>query len=88
MMEDLLKYLVFLLKNILDLDHMPLNYDWGKYQLNSHFQQMVQLNKHSLEQIEQICERSLWICEGRIRADGSPNEVHPAYMEHMMKKKR
>ncbi len=38
---------------------------------------------HSLGQIEQICERSLWICDGKIRAEGSPREVHPAYLDFM-----
>lgn len=38
---------------------------------------------HSLGQIEQICDRSIWISEGRIRLEGSPLDVHPAYMEYM-----
>lgn len=40
---------------------------------------------HSLSQIEQICDRSIWIHEGKIRADGSPREVHPAYLDYMSK---
>lgn len=40
---------------------------------------------HSLNQIEQICDRSIWIHEGKIRADGSPREVHPAYLDYMAK---
>ena len=38
---------------------------------------------HSLGQIEQICDRSIWICNGQIRADGVPRDVHPAYLEYM-----
>ena len=38
---------------------------------------------HSLSQIEQICERSIRIDEGKIRLMGSPTDVHPKYMEYM-----
>ena len=38
---------------------------------------------HSLGQIEQICDRSIWIHKGKIRADGLPREVHPAYLNYM-----
>lgn len=38
---------------------------------------------HSLGQIEQICERSIWIQNGTIRADGTPREVHPTYLKYM-----
>lgn len=38
---------------------------------------------HSLGQIEQICERSLWIHEGKIQAEGVPSNVHPLYMGYM-----
>ena len=31
---------------------------------------------HSLGQIEEICDRSIWIDAGRIRMDGQPKEVH------------
>lgn len=41
---------------------------------------------HSLGQIEQICDRTIWICEGQIREQGKPRDVHPAYMEYMGKK--
>ena len=43
---------------------------------------------HSLSQIEQICERSIWIDKGLIRMMGKPNEVHPEYMEFMGNKKK
>jgi ABC-2 type transport system ATP-binding protein len=38
---------------------------------------------HSLGQIEQICERSIWIDEGKIRMEGSPKDVHPEYLKYM-----
>lgn len=38
---------------------------------------------HSLGQIEQICERSIWIHEGYIREEGSPREIHPIYLDFM-----
>lgn len=38
---------------------------------------------HSLGQIEQICERSIWIDSGKIREIGAPRDVHPSYMEYM-----
>ena len=38
---------------------------------------------HSLNQIEQICERSIWIHDGLIRLEGSPYDVHPQYMAFM-----
>ena len=40
---------------------------------------------HSLGQIEQICDRSIWIHDGKVRADGLPREVHPAYLDYMAK---
>lgn len=40
---------------------------------------------HSLGQIEQICEKTFWIDEGKIRLSGSPREVHPQYMDYMEK---
>ena len=41
---------------------------------------------HAMAQIEQICERSIWIDEGLIRMDGAPRDVHPHYMEWMSRK--
>lgn len=38
---------------------------------------------HSLGQIEQICERSIWIHKGRIELDGSPYDVHQKYLSFM-----
>ncbi len=41
---------------------------------------------HSLSQIEQICERSIWIMDGKIRMEGPPREVHAEYMAYMSEK--
>lgn len=38
---------------------------------------------HSLGQIEEICERSIWIDNGLIREEGVPREVHMKYLEYM-----
>jgi len=43
---------------------------------------------HALGQIEQICDRSIWIKDGVIHSIGKPYEVHPAYMEFMGEKNR
>ena len=41
---------------------------------------------HSLGQIEQICDRSIWIHEGLIRAEGSPKEIDLEYLDYMSRK--
>lgn len=38
---------------------------------------------HSLEQIERICDRSIWIHEGQVCAQGVPREVHSQYLDCM-----
>lgn len=43
---------------------------------------------HSLGQIEQICERSIWIHEGKIRMEGSPRDTHPEYLKFMGEKRQ
>lgn len=43
---------------------------------------------HSLGQIEQICDKSIWLHQGAIKKYGSPRDVHPEYMEFMSKKKQ
>ena len=40
---------------------------------------------HSLGQIEQICDRSIWVHEGKIQMDGCPRDVHPVYLDYMGK---
>lgn len=41
---------------------------------------------HSMGQIEQICDRSIWIHKGQIKAKGSPRAVHPEYLDYMGRK--
>ncbi len=43
---------------------------------------------HAMSQIEQICERSIWIHEGLIREEGTPREVHPIYLDYMGQKRQ
>ena len=43
---------------------------------------------HSLEQIEQICDRSFWIHDGIVKAQGRPKEVHAAYLDYMDEKRK
>lgn len=38
---------------------------------------------HALGQIESICERSIWIEEGKIKAEGKPRNVHREYLQFM-----
>lgn len=38
---------------------------------------------HSLDQIEKICDRSIWIDSGKIKMEGKPSEVHKEYLEFM-----
>lgn len=43
---------------------------------------------HSMAQLERICDRTIWIEDGRIRMEGAPNEVHPKYLEEMGKRRQ
>lgn len=38
---------------------------------------------HSLEQIEQICDRCIWVSEGRIKEEGKPRIVNAHYYKEM-----
>ena len=38
---------------------------------------------HSLGQIEEICDRSIWISNGKIQMEGLPKEVHEVYLHTM-----
>lgn len=38
---------------------------------------------HSLKQIEQICDRTIWINSGKLFKDGKPEVVHKAYLDYM-----
>lgn len=43
---------------------------------------------HSLGQIEQICEKSIWIHSGKIMAEGVPRDIHTQYMDFMGQKRQ
>lgn len=43
---------------------------------------------HALDQIEAICERSIWIENGRIKAEGEPRKVHRKYLQCMGMERR
>ena len=43
---------------------------------------------HTMDQIEQICDRSIWIHEGDIRRQGRPRDVHPEYLDFMGEKRQ
>ena len=38
---------------------------------------------HSMEQIERICDRCIWIKNGEIEDDGEPRKVNDAYLDYM-----
>lgn len=38
---------------------------------------------HTLTQLEEICERTIWIDEGLIKEEGSPREIHRHYAKFM-----
>ena len=40
---------------------------------------------HSLDQIEKICDRSIWIENGLIKEEGKPKEIHDKYLYDMEK---
>lgn len=43
----------------------------------------IVLVSHSTAQVERICDRSIWIHEGQIAAEGDPVEVHKIYLDYM-----
>lgn len=43
---------------------------------------------HSLGQIEQICDRTIWLQDGVIKEEGVPREVHPRYLDYMGNKRQ
>lgn len=38
---------------------------------------------HSLGQIEEICEKSIWIEDGKIKAEGIPSKIHKQYLKYV-----
>lgn len=56
------------------------------------FEKMMEIKKkgttivlvsHSLGQIEQICDRTIWIHKGLIKTEGAPHVVHCQYLDYM-----
>jgi len=47
----------------------------------------VVIVSHSLAQIEEICETSLWIHDGLVRAVGNPEDVHEQYEKYVLDKR-
>lgn len=45
------------------------------------------LVSHSMEQIQQICDRTIWLEDGAIREDGNPQDVGEHYLSFMEAKK-
>lgn len=43
----------------------------------------IVLVSHSMEQIERLCDRSIWICDGRIRMEGTSRDVGREYLTYM-----
>lgn len=43
---------------------------------------------HSMGQIEQICDRSIWIHEGKIKGEGKPRDIDSEYLEFMGEKRQ
>ena len=48
----------------------------------------IVLVSHSMDQVERICERSIWIQEGLIQMDGIPTEVHSQYLDFMSRERK
>ncbi|MBO6115320.1 MAG: ABC transporter ATP-binding protein [Lachnospiraceae bacterium] len=47
----------------------------------------IVLVSHSLTQIENICDRSIWIQDGLIKEEGNPVDVHRHYINYMCSKR-
>lgn len=46
----------------------------------------IVLVSHSLDQIEKICDRTVWLHEGLLRETGRPKDVHLSYMDYTLEK--
>ena len=47
----------------------------------------IVLVSHSMDQIERLCDRSIWIHEGRIKGEGAPLDIHREYFDYMYSKR-
>lgn len=48
----------------------------------------IVLVSHSMDQVEKICERSIWLQDGKIMLDGTPQEVQKAYLKFMSNERK
>ena len=48
----------------------------------------IVLVSHSLDAVRELCERGVWIEEGRVRADGPVNHIIDGYLGEVMRKER
>lgn len=48
----------------------------------------IVLVSHSTDQIEKVCERSIWIKDGLVEMEGNPRLVHAEYMKYMGMQRR
>lgn len=46
----------------------------------------IVLVSHSTRQIEQLCDRCIWIHDGKVRADGKPSDINPLYLDFIAKR--
>ncbi|WP_029323466.1 ABC transporter ATP-binding protein [Butyrivibrio sp. AE3004] len=45
----------------------------------------IVLVSHSMRQIEQLCDRCIWIQDGKVKAEGKPSELGPVYLDFLSK---
>jgi len=43
----------------------------------------IVLVSHAMEQIEKMCDKSIWLCDGRVRMEGTSREVGREYLTYM-----
>lgn len=48
----------------------------------------IVLVSHSMDQVEKICERSIWLQDGEIRLDATPHEVQREYLKFMSNERK
>ena len=57
---------------------------------NKCFEKMKQLKEqgktmvfvtHSMQSVKNLCNRAIWLCDGKIKMDGNTDEVVDAYIE-------
>ena len=36
---------------------------------------------HSMQSVKKLCDRAIWLCEGKIKMDGDTDKVVDAYVE-------